>query len=246
MENDRFRIEGEINRGGMGVVWKAMDGDVLRHVAVKAMHPSDDEELLARFVEEARIMGQLDHPNIVPVHDILRDERGRPTRFIMALVDGRTLAEILDEEREAPVSGERLEELLRVFLKVADAIAFAHSRGVVHQDVTPRNVMVASHGRVYVMDWGLAVVRGRERGVTTRRAPDRFDVSGALGGTPAYMAPEQARGQRRAVDPRTDVFGLGGILYHLLTLRPPWVAATPGEVVERAKAGVVTPPRELV
>jgi serine/threonine-protein kinase len=246
METDRFEIEAEIARGGMGVVWKAIDREILRHVAVKEVDPRDDDELLARFVEEARIMGQLDHPNIVPVHDIVRDARGRPTRFIMALVDGRTLAEILDGETEPPVSGERLEELLRVFLAVCDAISFAHSRGVVHQDVNPRNVMVGSHGRVYVMDWGLAVVQGAGRGVTSGRAPDRFDVSGSLGGTPAYMAPEQAAGRTAAVDARTDVFGLGGILYHLLTLRPPYVAASAGDVLELARAGRVAPPAALV
>jgi serine/threonine protein kinase len=247
MEKERFDIEGEIARGGMGVVWQVFDREILRHVAVKEVHPSSDGELLARFVEEARIMGQLDHPNIVPVHDVVRDARGVPTRFVMTLVQGRTLADLLEREKDAPVSGERLEELLRVFLKVCDAIAFAHSRGVIHQDLNPRNVMVGSHGRVYVMDWGLAVVRGRgeraEDAVVSERRPDRFDVSGSLGGTPAYMAPEQARGHRSAVDARTDVFGLGGILYHFLTLRPPYPA---GDVLEMAKAGRVPPPADLV
>jgi serine/threonine-protein kinase len=178
------------------------------------------------------------------VHDVVRDAQGIPSRFIMALVHGRTLADILDGEKDAPVSGARLEELLGVFLKVCDAISFAHSRGVVHQDLNPRNVMVGSHGRVYVMDWGLAVLRGRgERAVVTGRRPDRFDVSGSLGGTPAYMAPEQAAGRTGAIDARTDVFGLGGILYHFLTLRPPYAE---GDVLERARAGRIAAPGDLV
>jgi serine/threonine protein kinase len=244
MEKDRFDFQEQIGTGGMGAVWKVFDREILRHVAVKEVDPADDAELLARFLEEARIMGQLDHPNIVPVHDVVRDTRGIPTRFIMALVHGRTLADILDDEKDAPVSGERLEELLRVFLRVCDAISFAHSRGVIHQDLNPRNVMVGSHGRVYVMDWGLAVVRGHGEGaLATGRRPDRFDVSGSLGGTPAYMAPEQAAGRRSAVDARTDVFGLGGILYHFLTLRPPYAD---GDVLEMAKAGRISPPGALV
>ncbi|HYR95095.1 MAG TPA: protein kinase [Candidatus Binatus sp.] len=248
MEKDRFEDQGEIGRGGMGVVHKVFDREMLRHVALKEADPALDPELLARFVEEAQIMGQLEHANIVPVHDIERDARGRPVRFIMKLIDGRTLEEIVEAEKEAPLSGERLEEALRIFLKVCDAVSFAHSRGVIHQDLNPRNVMVGSHGQVYVMDWGLAVLRGRSatRSVTTHRVPDRFDLSGSLGGTLAFMAPEQAYGRTSAVDERTDVFGLGGILYHFLTLRPPYAGNVVDDVLALAKAGRVPPPADVV
>ncbi len=244
MEKDRFEDEGTIGVGARGAVHRVFDREILRRVAVKQMHEPADAELTARFVEEAQVMGQLDHPNIVPVHDLLRDARGRPTRFIMTLVSGRTLDEILDEEREAPVAGERLEELLRVFLKVCDAVSFAHSRGVIHRDLTPQNVMVASHGRVYVMDWGFALLRGRgEHVVATGHRPDRFDAPGSVIGTPAYMAPEQASGRTDAIDARTDVFGLGGILYRLLTLTPPYPG---GDVLSLARAGRVAAPGTLV
>ena len=109
MEKDRFEDEGPIRVGARGAIHRVFDREIRRHVAVKTMHDSADPELTARFFEEAQIMGQLDHPNIVPVHDVLRDGRERPTRFIMTLVDGRTLDEILDEQTEAPVAGERLE-----------------------------------------------------------------------------------------------------------------------------------------
>ena len=250
MDQNRFEDRGRIGSGGMGVVHEFFDREMLRPVAVKQAHASLDPELLARFVEEAQIMGQLDHPNIVPVHDIERDPSGRPTRFIMKLVTGTTLEKVVEAEKEAPLSGQRLEEALRVFLKICDAVSFAHSRGVIHQDLNPRNVMVGSHGQVYVMDWGLAVIRAqndrRKPAVVTHRLPDRLDLSGSLGGTLAFMAPEQAYGRTKTIDARTDVFGLGGILYHFLTLRPPHAGDVPAEVLERAKTGRVPPPGDLV
>src|SRR5262249_39654183 len=153
MDDDRFEDEGEVGRGGMGAVHRALDRRLLRRVAIKRCDPTVDAEERRLFVEEAQVMAQLDHPNIVPVHDLEPGCAGDPPRFIMKLVEGRTLAEVLAERREPPVAGPELDELLRVFGKVCEAVSFAHSRGVVHRDLNPMNVMVGTHGQVYLMDW---------------------------------------------------------------------------------------------
>jgi serine/threonine-protein kinase len=154
----------------------------------------------------------------------------------MKLVEGRSLADILAESPVPPVAGLQLERLLQVFLKVCDAVAFAHSRGVIHRDLTPANVMVGSYGQVYVMDWGLAVLRGDPGGHAGRAAVCRAC------GTLAYMSTEQALGARGEVCPVVVVFALGGILYHILTLHPPWQGATPLDVLAHARRGAVPMP----
>src|SRR5262249_43101312 len=155
---------------------------------------------------------------------------------LMKLVEGVTLHDLL-HETASPRAGARLERMLGVVLKVCDAVSFAHSRGVVHRDLHPRNVMVGSHGQVYVMDWGLAVRLG-ERPVQTLPQGG----AGCGSGTPAYMAPEQAWGRDDQIDERTDVFGIGGILYELLTLRSPFGGATFHDVLTLARRCEVVPP----
>jgi hypothetical protein len=246
----RFEDRGEIARGGMSSVRCVFDNLVLREVAMKVLEPTRDFDALARFVEEAQITGQLDHPNIVPIHDIEMDDQGLPTRFTMKLVRGETLADLLGSS-ETPLSGERLEEFLQSFLRVCDAVAFAHSRGVIHRDLKPSNIMIGTHGQVYVMDWGVALLRegprlgdrDSMRVPHVRSAGDTLpEALGSLTGTPSYMAPEQARGEVTQVDERTDVYGLGGILYFLLTQRAPHDADSIEASLELAKAGRVVPP----
>jgi serine/threonine-protein kinase len=232
----RFEDHGEIARGGMGVVRALWDGLLGRRVALKELPAASDADTTAAFLDEARIMGGLDHPGIVPVYDLQHDAPGGTPRLLMKLVDGRTLADLLRATPEPP-SGLRLERLLGVVVKVCDAVSFAHSRGVIHRDLHAGNVMVGSYGQVYVMDWGLAVRRG---GRTPARPPF---PGGAFGsGTPAYMAPEQAWGRDDEIDERTDVFGIGALLYEMLTLRSPFAGETFAEVLQAARDGRIVPP----
>jgi serine/threonine-protein kinase len=249
----RFEDRGEIARGGMSTVRRVFDNLVLREVAMKVLEPSRDFDDLARFVEEAQITGQLDHPNIVPVHDIEMDEQGLPTRFTMKLVRGETLRDMLAKLGPPPLSGVQLEQLVQVFLRVCDAVAFAHSRGVIHRDLKPSNIMVGTHGQVYVMDWGIAMLREGPRPGESMRAPrirragDTLpELLGSLTGTPQYMAPEQARGEIAQIDERTDIYALGGILYQMLTQRAPHESESVEESLRLARRGTVIAPAEAI
>ena len=234
---ERLRDEGEIARGGMGSIRRLYDTELLRHIAMKVL----DIELAAqpeskeRFLDEARINGQLDHPNIVPVHELVLDARGVPSYFTMKLVDGETLTHLIAAQK----TQRDLERLLEILVKVCDAMAFAHSRGIIHRDLKPDNIMVGSFGQVYVMDWGCAHVCDDHRSAIARRA----DPEGTVIGTVQYMAPEQAWGHIQQIDQRTDVFAIGGILYKMLTGSPPY----PGPVQEAlpmAQRRQLRPPEE--
>ncbi len=250
----RFDDQGEIARGGMSSVRKVFDRLVLREVAMKVLDPSRSFDELARFIEEAQITGQLDHPNIVPIHDLELDDKGLPTRFTMKLVRGHTLHAVLAEYGDRELRADELEMLLGVFLKVCDAVAFAHSRGVIHRDLKPSNIMIGSHGQVYVMDWGIAMLRQGQRPSQHAQAAPVIvgsgetlpEAAGTLSGTPAYMAPEQARGRIVDIDERTDVYGLGGILYQLLTRRPPHDGAHAQDDLRLAREGRVPLPSDVV
>jgi serine/threonine-protein kinase len=245
----RFRLQGEIARGGMGVVLRAHDPELDRALAVKVVLPQyrDDPAITHRFVGEARLAGQLQHPGVVPIHDLGQLDDGRPF-FAMKLIEGRTLAELLGER---PHPGHDLPRFLRYFQAVCQAIGYAHSRGVIHRDLKPANVMVGAFGEVQVMDWGLAKrlspppaaadvstpeVSGpppaagdpERTSLHLAAAPAVGEASGtqpgSVMGTPAYVAPEQASGEVQRLDERSDVFGLGAILCEVLTGQPPYVA----------------------
>lgn len=241
----RYHLHGEIARGGMGLVLKGRDVDLGRDVAVKVLLEKhrDSPEMVRRFVEEAQIAGQLQHPGIVPVYELgrLPDDR---LYIAMKLIRGRTLASLLEARTDA---SENQPRYISVFEQLCQAMAYAHSCGVVHRDLKPSNVMVGGFGEVQVMDWGLAKVIDRGgvadeaqslrsqaeiEPVRTLRTGSSADESGAgsVLGTPCYMAPEQARGLLDTLDERADVFGLGAILCEILTSLPPYTGPS-GNVV---------------
>jgi serine/threonine-protein kinase len=253
----RLQLVGEIARGGMGAVLKGRDTDLGRDVAVKVLleKHTGRPELAQRFLEEAQISGQLQHPGTVPVYELGAFADGRPY-FTMKLVRGQTLAKLLDDRKEV---GDDRPRFLGIFLQVCQALAYAHARGVIHRDLKPSNVMVGAFGEVQVMDWGLAKVlpeggaddeaRARERerrdtvslirtqrsqGAATPEEAGMHTQEGDVLGTPAYMAPEQARGDVDLVDERADVFGLGAILCEILTGQPSFTGKT-AEAHRKAK-----------
>lgn len=231
-----FDDQGEIARGGMGTVHVVVDRRLQRQMAMKSFSGSGklDTPGARRFVEEAQITGQLDHPNITPVHELGRDDSGT-LYFTMKLVRGKTLEQLLEQLEDRRLEAGNLERLVQILLKVSDGLEFAHSRGVIHRDLKPANLMVGSYGQAYVVDWGLAYLRDGPRLVC-----DEGDVLG----TPSYMAPEQAQG--KDVDERTDVYGLGGVLYTVLTGAKPHTGEGLLETLYAVIHEDVVEPQELV
>jgi tetratricopeptide (TPR) repeat protein len=243
----RYQLLSEIARGGMGVVLRGRDPDLGRDLALKVLldQHRDRADLVDRFVEEAQICGQLQHPGVVPVYDlgILPDHR---PFFTMKLVKGQTLAELL----EGRGAEQDLPRFLSIFEAICQTMAYSHSRGVIHRDLKPSNVMVGPFGEVQVMDWGLAKVLPKDGPkkdvvappanmtvVATVRSMGESDLSqvGSVLGTPAYMAPEQARGETDAIDRRADVFALGSILCEILTGAPAFPRGRSIEIVRAAR-----------
>jgi len=209
-----LRIFPELGRGAMGRIHPATDRNLLRHVALKRLDRELSKVPMYKdgFIAEAQMTGQLEHPNIVPVHELAVSSAGVPY-FTMKLVQGINFDAWLRDPAHAVGSTERLQDGLEIFLKVCDAVAYAHHRGVIHRDLKPENIMVAGFGQVYLMDWGLA------RLTKTRPASGdhaQMEAPGAVG-TPTFMAPEQARGNPEHMDERSDVFGLGAILYEIVS-----------------------------
>jgi hypothetical protein len=234
-----LRIFPELGRGGMGRIHPATDRNLLRHVALKRLDKTLAEQPFYRdgFIAEAQITGQLEHPNIVPVHELAVDERGVPY-FTMKLVQGVSLYKWLRDGSRPLGSTDRLEEGLEIFTKVCDAMAYAHHRGVIHRDLKPDNIMVASFGQVYLMDWGLARLT-KSRPASGEYA--QMEAPGAVG-TPEYMAPEQARGNPAEMNERSDIFGLGAVLYEIVSGKTPYgPSRDPEAILERARGGHVVP-----
>ncbi len=238
----RYEIVREHGRGGIGVVSRALDRELERTVAVKELHwlsPSTE----ARFVREAKITARLEHPGIVPVHEVGRWPDGTPF-YAMKLVSGRSLRERID----ACASLDDRLALVPNVLAVADAIGYAHNEGIIHRDLKPSNVIVGDFGETVVIDWGLAKDIAapeavEEAGPFRTRRSRELTVAGAVLGTPAYMPPEQARGE--ALDARADVYALGAMLYHVLTGRLPYDGPS-DQVVRDVIDGPPAPIRSLV
>ncbi len=249
----KYEIGNTIAQGGMGAVLQARELTIERNVAMKVMLNGTQADEVMRFVSEAKVTGQLEHPNIVPVHELGVDEKEQ-VFYTMKYVRGITLRKVLDllfEGQKATIEKYPLAQLLTVFQKVCDAIAFAHNKGVIHRDLKPENFMIGDYGEVLVMDWGLAKVLDPKR-YAAHASPEGHSIirtglraelaaaekqSGNVMGTPQYMAPEQAYGAHDELDIRTDVYALGAILHHLLTLRPPIEGTDPQEVLRKAAHG---------
>ena len=283
--DQKYEIGTFVARGGMGAIFEVQDQSIQREVALKVMRKQQQGVLdskTMRFIHEAQITGQLEHPNIVPVHELGVDADGS-VFYTMKFVRGVTLESVLQGIRkDDPVMIEAfpLARLLTIFQKVCDAMAFSHSKGVLHRDLKPDNIMIGDYGEVLVMDWGLAkivhpAVRSGDGNVLQLAQSDLVDMeaapqgggpapstvwseAGAAGdgheslktmdgtilGTPAYMSPEQAEGKIEELDERADIYTLGGILYTILTLDPPFQAASLNSLLMYKLAGDFTPPTD--
>ena len=254
----RYRIDGEIAEGGMGKILKGRDTDLGRDLAVKVLldRHINKPEVIQRFIEEAQIGGQLQHPGIAPVYELGQFADQRPF-FTMKLVKGKTLAALLGGRKDVNVDHSKF---LGIFEQICQTVAYAHSRGVIHRDLKPANIMVGAFGEVQVMDWGLAKVLSSGGVADERKAnathqdlsvietlrsggsdtPTGFGSQTRIGsvmGTPAYMPPEQALGEIDQLDERADVFGLGAILCEILTGKPPCVAEDAVKIFRMASRG---------
>ena len=222
---------GPLGEGGMCRVIRMREEPLVREVALKVLKPElmKVNEAVESFISEAQITAQLDHPNVPPVYAVNPDKK-RGTSFTMKVLEGSTFQQMLDQMAKS-MSVEQLLSALEVMIRVCDAVAFAHAKGIIHCDLKPANVMVGAHAQIYVVDWGLA---RRKSELPTKEKDD-----GRAVGTPAYMAPEQALGQNYLLDDRTDVFALGALLFRILTGRAPYVAPTAEAALELAKRAAV-------
>ncbi len=285
---ERFVRREEVGRGGMGVVFRIWDQALRRQLAMKVVRAREDSSseggeadvasprrnglhtdarLLSRFIHEARLTGQLDHPGVVPLHDVGVDRDGK-LFFTMRLVDGRDLGKVIDLAL-AGAEGWTEARVLDVIARVCETLAYAHSKGVIHRDLKPSNVMVGNFGETYVMDWGLAKLlendgsldsadtqqnessEGGHAASALRWGPDGEDsrlqtLEGTIVGTPSFMPPEQAEGRVDQLDARSDVYSVGAMLYTLLAGRAPYTdpgsQTTPDRILSAVRRG---PPQEL-
>ena len=249
INNDKFDKKQQIDTGGMKDIYEVVDRDTTRHLAM-AVPKSNNKEDWNDFIFEARVTALLEHPNIVPVHDIGLFEN-RPC-FTMKLINGDTLSQIIkrfsQQEKLAPST---LHDLINIFLKVCDAMAYAHSKDVLHLDLKPDNIRISDYGEVQVLDWGLAQfyktsdfhTRSHTQELSIIHQTDTKNLDGIVLGSPAYMSPEQACADY--ANPRSDIYSLGAILYSIITLQPPFLDDDYRRVLKKTIKGDFPKPSEL-
>ncbi|MCB9760617.1 MAG: SUMF1/EgtB/PvdO family nonheme iron enzyme [Alphaproteobacteria bacterium] len=254
----RYIDLGVLGRGAVGDVHRVLDRTLHRRMALKVLRQESQQrrDMVTRFIEEAQITAQLDHPGIVPVHELGRLEDGR-CYFTMKEINGQTLNAVISELHQGATDGEwprdprgwTLRRVIDAFLRAVEAVAYAHSRGVVHRDLKPSNILVGSYGEVQVVDWGLARllhrhrVRAEDDAVSTARSHQGVYSTrmGRVAGTPAYMSPEQARGENDVVGPASDVYALGAVLYRILVGRAPYAGKDSMTILSRVAKGQLLP-----
>jgi len=255
--NRRVATGHRFQEGGMSLIMEAVDTNLMRRMIMKVLRDDmkKDEYQLSRMVVEAQVMAQLDHPNIVPVYELGIDNKKR-LFFTMKKVSGNPFYELINEKDLSSRTERDIFRLIQIMLKVCDAVSYAHSKGVLHRDLKPDNIMVGKFGQVYLMDWGIALVKESVRPTTVDMAFPKFrkrksysileEKHGNVIGTPCYMAPEQASGDLDAIDERSDVFSLGAILYEILTCTPPISGDSLLQMVINARKCEIRPPNERV
>ena len=264
--HDKYYLQKLLAKGGMAYVFRARDLNCQRSVALKMIMDKEgnEEEVTRRFIEEAQITSQLDHPAIVPIYELSRDAKGNPF-YIMKLIKGRNLEELLKEIREGnkeTIKQYSLVRLLNIFSKICDAIAFAASKNIVHRDIKPENIMIGQYGEVFVMDWGIAKVLNSEdiKQMSNNTPLPQYDPDfiktiscdasvnvsstfhGQILGTPSFMAPEQVQPQHMPLTPRADIYALGGLLYTILTLAHPHEKDNLEKLFKEKLSGKIIPP----
>jgi len=242
----KYKFQGKLISGGMGAILEVIDQDFYRPTAMKVIKPSfkNDERALVDFIREAKITAMLEHPNIIPVHELgISEETG--LFFTMKLMQGEPLNSILNEIKKGnAVYQEKYNEysLMNIFRKICDAVDFAHSRDIIHRDIKPHNVIVGRHGEVLLMDWGLALYIGdpeKEENPSQKAALQHIleltdKGKNIIQGSPAYMSPEQAGGDGTQLDKKTDIFLLAATFYHILTLEAPYTGENLKDVLQKA------------
>ncbi len=260
----RYTLGGVVGEGGMGKILEVRDNNVRRRVAMKILHDPEESsnEDIARFVEEAQITGQLDHPSIVPVYELGVDTHGQ-VYYTMKYLSDTTLKDILADIRignRTRIKEYPLSRLLAIFQRVCEGVMFAHSKHIVHRDIKPENILVGDFGEVLILDWGLAKIlsqmgpaaqRLRQQSTSEAIGSARNDlgaavdgmqtIDGEVVGTPRYMSPEQADGRIDEVDTYSDIFSLGAMLYEILTLNPPVGGGDATAVLEKVTDGFIIP-----
>ena len=256
--DNKYRHPHKIGSGGMKEILKVWDHDTARDLAMAVLSPEsgNQESCLTRFVYEARITANLEHPNIVPIHDIGVDKTGQPY-FTMKMIEGESLAHaLINIAKNKPGYKEKytLPHLITIFTNVCHAVDFAHSKGIIHLDLKPENVQIGSYGEVLVLDWGLAKIIDEEdieEAMTPksikeldRKSRDELEktIDGEIKGTPGFMAPEQAAGDNSKKNKTTDIFSLGALLYSILTLKKPIKGIEINDVIEKTINGEIIPP----
>jgi serine/threonine-protein kinase len=241
---ERYATTRMLGEGGMGTVALAQDQDIGRPVAIKTLRPRfRGPGGVARFIDEIHTVGRLEHPNIVPIHDVGVAEDGSYF-FVMKYVEGETLEAVIERLRAGDLATHRawpFERRASVIKEVLFALAFAHARSIIHRDIKPANIMIGTFGEVFLTDWGIAKTMG-SADVPVESMPDAPRIGGStrvgtLIGSPSYMSPEQLRGENDRLDARSDLYSVGLVLFEMMALRHPWPEGTPEEIREAQQKG---------